>query len=739
MNILARIVIFVLVLQVTVPVRVGLAQTPKATKPGATAKPTKPGKKQSTTKDGLVPPGFSAAIKSFDEFVAKQMTFDKTVGLSIGFMKDDFIWVKGFGFADLENSVPAKAESAYRLASVTKPMTALAIMQLVEKGKINLDAEVQTYVPYFPKKKWPVTVRQVVGHLGGISHYKNPAQELHIKDHKSTREAIAIFENFDLVAEPGTRYSYSSYGYNLLGAIIEAASGMSYAEYMRQNIWQPLGMNDTRMDDPLEVIPHRVRGYQIIDGKLKNSEFVNISSRFAAGGTRSTVPDLLKFARGVIDHKLISADSMKVVNASMSTKAGRFTNYGMGWETTPYNGRYVLVHSGGQQETRTLLYILPSRNMAFAIGSNFEGGNPGVYLDRLFQLVTGAPLVLDAYSPDKVKRAIAEGIKSTFNYGSAEFERSRKSLAADDADLAAAFGYFNEQMNPITLNEALPGALDKIRAGVHPLGKQSFTKVGSYMAQKLAAKNGPKGVERYGELGGLAFFQDYIALSATDPTIPKQLRFNDAFATLVSEMAKDWSRSNSEYVRKLWLHPESDLELVASELSKSFTGASVYPNVLDSFLVVTRQLIVRGDRQRAARTSELAVKFYPGIPTAHLFRGIAQVVNRDPGGGKASFQKAMAIDASGVNPGTINSVAYQLAGAGMVDEGLAILNIGIELFPKEANLYDSVGEFQLRKGEKLKALDSYKKALEVNPNFSNADNAREIVKKLSSELAVGSK
>ena len=148
---------------------------------------------------------YDKQVRLFDDFAQKQMALDKTVGMTIGFMKDDFVWVKGYGYADLENKPPAKTESAYRLGSVTKPMTAVAVLQLVEKGKIDLDAEVQTYVPYFPKKPWPVTVRQVLGHLGGISHYKNPANELHIKEHRSTREAIAIFENFDLVAEPGTR------------------------------------------------------------------------------------------------------------------------------------------------------------------------------------------------------------------------------------------------------------------------------------------------------------------------------------------------------------------------------------------------------------------------------------------------------------------------------------------------------------------------------------------------------
>ena len=437
------------------------------------------------------PIGFAEPIRRFEEFTRKQMALDRTVGLTIGFMKDDFVWVKGYGYADLENKSPAKAESAYRLASVTKPMTALAILQLVEKGKLNLDAEVQTYVPYFPKKPWPITVRQVLGHLGGISHYKNYEQEGHIKDHKSTREAVAIFENFDLVAEPGTRYSYSSYGYNLLGAIIEAASGMSYGEYMRQNIWRPLGMTDTRMDDPLEIIPNRVRGYQLVDGKVKNSEFIDISSRFAAGGTRSTVPDLLKFAKGIMEGRLVSRDSMTLASTSMSTRAGRLTNYGMGWETTPYAGRYIITHSGGQQETRTLLYLLPARKMAIAVGVNFEGSNPGVYVDRLFQLLTGSPLDLDVYSADKLKAAVSEAIKATFNYGLSSFEHTGKSLAPNESELAEAFAYFNENSNPDALKANPQEALKKIREGVHPVGNQAFTKVGSYMAQKLLDKNGP--------------------------------------------------------------------------------------------------------------------------------------------------------------------------------------------------------------------------------------------------------
>jgi len=209
---------------------------------------------------------FDDAIKQFEAFVDEHMALDHVPGLSIGFLKDGHVWVKGFGYSDLENMVPARADNSYRLASISKTITALAILQLVEKGKIDLDKEVQAYVPYFPKKRWPVTVRQLLGHLGGISHYRNFNAEGYIKVRKNTRESLAIFQDFDLVAEPGTRYTYSSYGYNLLGAVIEGASGQPFGIYITESVLKPLEMTNTRMDSPVHIIPHRVRGYRLIRG-----------------------------------------------------------------------------------------------------------------------------------------------------------------------------------------------------------------------------------------------------------------------------------------------------------------------------------------------------------------------------------------------------------------------------------------------------------------------------------------
>ncbi len=677
---------------------------------------------------------FAGQIKLFDEFAAKQMAMDKTPGLTIGIMQGDFEWVKGYGYSDLENKVPARADSAYRLASVSKSMTAVAIMQLVEKGKIDLDAEVQTYVPYFPKKQWPVTVRQVLGHLGGISHYKNPANELHIKEKKTTREAIAIFESFDLIAEPGTRYSYSSYGYNLLGGIVEAVSGMSFGDYMRQNVWAPVGMNDTRMDDPFEVIPNRVRGYRLVNGRVGNSEFVDISSRFAAGGTRSTVPDLLKYARATIARKFLSPAGMFQMVNSMVTREGRLTNYGMGWETTPYLGRYMLVHSGGQQETTTLLYLVPSQNLAMAVALNYESGNPGAYLDRLFQLFTGSPRNVAIYATEKRKSALAEAMNAAFNYGLAYYERMQKPLTADEKELSDAFAHFNSSV-AADFNANPTEALKKVREGVHPASKEAFTRVGSYMASQLKQKRATTDLSSYSTAGGFVFFQDYIALANADQSVPSSLRFSDAFVAVVGELARDWSKSNSAYVRALWLMPDADLNVIGKKLRSSFAGAAVYPNLAEPLFGLLRQAVLNRNKERGLEIGKLAYDLYPETASATLGYGLALALNNAGGRAEEMLKKSAAINPpGGASAGGLNNFAYQLGAAGMVDEALAVLQMAIRLYPQEANLHDSLGDFQLKQGNKAKALEAYKKALELNPNFPNATAAKEIVKKLTSEL-----
>jgi len=162
---------------------------------------------------------------------------------------------------------------------------------------------------------------------------------------------------------------------------------------MRERIWQPLGMNATQMDDPLALIPNRVSGYQIINNELKNSEFINISSRFAAGGTRGTVVDLLKFMKGLNEGKILSSKSVDLMYSSTKTRDGgisgfpKTAGYAMGWNLAPQKGGLVVVNDGGQQETRTFILNFPAKRFALAVAQNLEKDDDGAIIFRLYELV----------------------------------------------------------------------------------------------------------------------------------------------------------------------------------------------------------------------------------------------------------------------------------------------------------------------------------------------------------------
>jgi CubicO group peptidase (beta-lactamase class C family)/tetratricopeptide (TPR) repeat protein len=677
--------------------------------------------------------GYDAEIEQFREYVATHLPLDDVPALSIGFYKDGYIWAEGFGFADLENQVPAKAESAYRLASVTKPMTAIGVFALVEAGKIDLDAEVQEYVPYFPKKEYPVTVRLVLGHLGGISHYRDYDAEGHFKDHMDTREAIAVFEDFDLVAEPGTRYQYSSYGYNLLGAVIEGASGKPYGEYMREVLWGPFGMDATVMDDPFELIPNRVTGYQPgPDGGVIRSEFVDISSRFAAGGTRSTVIDLLKFARGLDRNNVLSAQTTDTMFTSMQTSDGHFTGYGMGWSTDPVNGRFRVGHTGGQAETRTYFAYFPSDHFAIAAAVNFEGNDEHVhYVTRLYQLLVGEPMSPEVYVGDRFDAAIFDAMDATFNFGLGYHDRYGRAFTDESGELESAFEYFNTHVDRQALDNDFDETVRVIGEGCHPAGGEALVKVGSYMAAALAKAHDDGGayLQDTHRDGTITFFADYISLYKSKRSFSKRYRFNLALEKTVMAWKQDWDRTWNDFTRMLAVTPTTDALALARELKNHFGAAGVYPDYGEDFADLAQSHFRKDDLAAATRVATAAVDLYPLSADPHVMAGICHIALGDADKGRSSIFTAYDFDPNGAaGAGRLNGFAYRLKAFGYTEVGLELLKIALELHPDVANLYDSTGEFYLDLGDEERAIAYYEKALEVDPEFTNARNMLERIR-----------
>jgi len=675
---------------------------------------------------------YAEAIREFEKFAADQMALDRTPGLSIAFMKGDFVWAQGFGHADLENMVPAKPDSSFRMASVTKTFTAYAVLQLVEAGKINLDAEVQPYVPYFPRKKWPVTVRQLLGHLAGISHYKNSAAEEHLKEPKNTREAVAIFQDFDLVAEPGTRYNYSTYGYNLLGAVIEGASGQSYGDYVKSHVFEPLGMDNSRMDNPADIIPNRIRGYRIVTGLLKNSEYVDVSSRFAGGGTRSTVLDLIKYAQGIIGGKLVIDRTQREMFTSMATRGGILTGYGMGWSVQPWKGHFQVYHSGSQPETRTYLVIFPTEKFAVAAASNLEGSNPGGYAKRLAELVLDQDLDSAAYAPDRNKQAAYGALEKVFDYGMSEFAWSGKPLALNDKDLSEAFDYFNAYANEQALKNNFIETKRKLSAGIHPFAHQALTKVGSHMASVLKDAFGEDKLRSYHKSGPIAFFGDYIRLSQSRQAMNKSYRLTNALARLVFGWEKDWSKTYTDYVRRLAATPATNFEEVRSELKKTFSGASFYKDFSEEFGGVALYFLEKDDAEKALTILNIDRDLYPGSAFPYAALGTAYIWAGDFAAGRQNYKRAVEIDPTHpqLSPDQILSFVNQMRRIKKAEGALEMCLIFMDYFPKDARLYLEAGNSYALSGQREKAVEYYKKALELDPNLAVAKSNLEKLEKI---------
>ncbi len=674
---------------------------------------------------------YAEAIKEFEKFAKEQMALDKAPGLSVGFMKDDYTWTKGFGFSDLENKVPAKPESSYRLASITKTITAIAVLQLVEEGKIDLDAEVQTYVPYFPKKKWPVTVRLLLGHIGGISHYKNYDVEGHIKVRKNTKEALEIFQDFDLVAEPGTKYNYSSYGFNLLGAVIEGASGQSYGDYIKKNIFDPLGMENSRMDDPVDLISNRVSGYRLIKGEIKNSEFVDVSSRFAGGGTRSTVVDLLRYANGIIEGKLLKSQTWKNAFTSMATSKGRFTGYGMGWRVRPWNGHFQVSHSGSQPETRTYLLILPTENFSIAIASNLEGTNLTPYVRRLAELVLEEDVDSLAYASDTAEQVIYDNCARIFSYGMSSLDWHGTHISKSETELAAAFSYFNKYVDKKSLKKNFKETKRKIEDGFHPVSKQALIKVGSFIASALKENLGEESLKIYHKSSPLAFFSDYIKISKNWPSSRNKYKFPKSFAKLISSWEKDWKATYTDYARNLLITVNTDFDELGPRLKRTFSGAAFYPDFSREMERAGYYYLWKNEVKNSFKIFNLSRSLYPDSPLPLSNLAAAYIWTGNAEEAKKLFKKAFSLhpEHPSVSLSAFRYLGRRLENAEKTKEIFALAEIALELYPKSAELHKEIADIYLKAGKEEEAEVFYKKALELDPKLEAAKTKlKELVK-----------
>ena len=278
----------------------------------------------------------------------------------------------GYGLADVENEVAASPQTAYRLASVSKPMTAVAALQLAEKGLLDLDAPIGRHCEAFPQKAWTLTARQLLCHQGGVRGYR-PNEPPQTRRYESVTAGLEVFKDDPLAYEPGTATVYTTYGYCLLGCAIEGASGRPFAEVLRDEVFAKAGMTATRPDDLRTLVPHRAAGYyRTPTGELVNSNLADTSYKVPGGGLCGTAPDVARFGLALLSGRLVGRSSLQLMLTGQPTRYGRPTGFGLGLAVGRRRGQREAWHVGGQERVSTILYLRPDSSLAIALLANLE-------------------------------------------------------------------------------------------------------------------------------------------------------------------------------------------------------------------------------------------------------------------------------------------------------------------------------------------------------------------------------
>jgi CubicO group peptidase (beta-lactamase class C family) len=286
---------------------------------------------------------------------------------------------EGMGLADVEKNRPVTPNTQFKVGSISKALTSAALLQLVRDRKLDLDAPVQKYVPAFPVKKYPVTTRQLAGHLAGIRHYHTGSAEAHradlvrTKHYASATEALEIFGRDTLLYPPGTRYHYSSYGWSLVGAVIEGASGQKYLDYMHGKVWKPLGLQRTDGARADSLGADRSTQYEATGERAADTD---PSYNYPGAGLLSTAEDLVAYGNALLQGGYFDrGQAQALLFTSQQTADGKPTGYGLGWNVLKDRaGRTVWFHRGLLPDGSGFLALYPEEKLVLSFLANSPEG-----------------------------------------------------------------------------------------------------------------------------------------------------------------------------------------------------------------------------------------------------------------------------------------------------------------------------------------------------------------------------
>lgn len=279
---------------------------------------------------------------------------------------------QGYGMAQLEWGEAITPDTVFGLGSLTKPFTATAILSLRGEGKLDLDDPITAYLPDYDTHGQAITIRRLLTHTSGIPNFVTlpgfwTSDIAHDHSHAEIR---ARFEGLPLQFAPGERYSYNNSAYCLLGMVIETLSGMSYGAFIRERIFEPLGMRDSYYLEPQSVIPRRAEGYAATDHGYTRARYMSTTLHYAAGALASTVEDLSRWDLALRDGRLLDHQTQAEMTTPTQLSSGRTVGYGMGWGLRGYRGRRVVGHAGGVPGYSSFYGRFPDDDLSIIVLSN---------------------------------------------------------------------------------------------------------------------------------------------------------------------------------------------------------------------------------------------------------------------------------------------------------------------------------------------------------------------------------
>jgi serine beta-lactamase-like protein LACTB, mitochondrial len=324
---------------------------------------------------------WAAAVDQGRQIARAGLVGQNLPGLSVAVgVGGDIVWAEGFGWADMEKRVPVAPAMRFRIGHTSKALTSAAVGLLVEKGRLRLEDEIQAYVPEFPSKQWPVTLRQLMGHVAGVRHYERDEDSAPTAHCERAVEGLKGFADHPLRFEPDTQYGYSTFGWVLVSAAVEAAANEPLSAFMTTQVFKPLGMSATRFDSTTEPIHDRVTFYQrrfTGDGGegVVPATTVDYSCFAGAGAILSTPSDLVRFGMAVNGGKLLRSDTVKKLQTPEVLKSGKETEYGLGWmveEVTLAGEPAQMVHHASRslKGGTTSFMTFPARGIVVAVTAN---------------------------------------------------------------------------------------------------------------------------------------------------------------------------------------------------------------------------------------------------------------------------------------------------------------------------------------------------------------------------------